>query len=87
MKTEVYQSGTNTFLREQKIKLRLFRQIQSRKANKTAFFGGICSTNYAKFISLTELSNGDNEAKGNAAVYCVIIGFGNFDIPVKRLFE
>jgi hypothetical protein len=28
-----------------------------------------------------------NEAKGNAAVYCVIIGFANFDIPKKRLFE
>jgi hypothetical protein len=28
-----------------------------------------------------------NEAKGNAAVYCVIIGFGNFDIENKRLFE
>ncbi|MCY7333337.1 MAG: class I SAM-dependent DNA methyltransferase, partial [Pseudanabaena sp. CAN_BIN31] len=28
-----------------------------------------------------------NEAKGNAAVYCIIIGFANFDIPEKRLFE
>lgn len=28
-----------------------------------------------------------NEAKGNAAVYCVIIGFGNFDTNNKRLFE
>ena len=28
-----------------------------------------------------------NEAKGNAAVYCVIIGFANFDTPVKRIFE
>ncbi len=28
-----------------------------------------------------------NEAKGNAAVYCVIIGFANFDIPFKNLFE
>lgn len=28
-----------------------------------------------------------NEAKGNAAVYCVIIGFANYDIPEKRLFE
>jgi len=28
-----------------------------------------------------------NEAKGNAAVYCVIIGFGVFESPVKRLFE
>lgn len=28
-----------------------------------------------------------NEAKGNAAVYCVIIGFAKFDIPKKRLFE
>lgn len=29
----------------------------------------------------------NNEAKGNAAVYCVIIGFAAFDIPNKRLFE
>ncbi len=29
----------------------------------------------------------NNEAKGNAAVYCVIIGFAAFNIPNKRLFE
>lgn len=28
-----------------------------------------------------------NEARGNAAVHVVIIGFANFDIPEKRLFE
>lgn len=28
-----------------------------------------------------------NEAKGNAAVHCVIIGFGNFDIKNKLLFS
>jgi hypothetical protein len=28
-----------------------------------------------------------NEAKGNAAVYCVIIGFANFDIINKSLFD
>ena len=28
-----------------------------------------------------------NEAKGKAAVYCVIIGFANFDTTNKRLFE
>jgi hypothetical protein len=28
-----------------------------------------------------------NEAKGNAAVYCVIIGFSNFETSNKRLFE
>jgi hypothetical protein len=29
----------------------------------------------------------NNEAKGVAAVHCVIIGFAGFDIPKKRLFE
>jgi type I restriction-modification system DNA methylase subunit len=29
----------------------------------------------------------NNEARGNAAVHCVIIGFANFDIDEKRLFE
>ena len=29
----------------------------------------------------------NNEATGNAAVYCVIIGFGLFDVKNKRLFE
>ena len=29
----------------------------------------------------------NNEAKGNAAVYCIIIGFANFDINDKQLFE
>lgn len=28
-----------------------------------------------------------NEAKGNAAVYCVIVGFANYDVPKKILFE
>jgi hypothetical protein len=28
-----------------------------------------------------------NEAKGNAAVYCVIVGFANFDTNDKRIFE
>jgi hypothetical protein len=28
-----------------------------------------------------------NEAKGNAAVYCVIVGFANFDTSTKILFE
>ncbi|MFE3866510.1 DNA methyltransferase [Flavobacterium sp. LS2P90] len=28
-----------------------------------------------------------NEARGNAAVYCVIVGFANFDTNDKRLFE
>jgi hypothetical protein len=28
-----------------------------------------------------------NEARGNAQVYCVIIGFGAFDVPNKRLFD
>lgn len=28
-----------------------------------------------------------NEAKGNAAVYCVIIGFANFDVANKSIFE
>ena len=28
-----------------------------------------------------------NEAKGNAAVYCVIVGFANFDTSNKRIFE
>jgi hypothetical protein len=28
-----------------------------------------------------------NEAKGNAAVYCVIVGFANFDTNTKSIFE
>jgi hypothetical protein len=28
-----------------------------------------------------------NEASRNAAVHCVIVGFANFDIPTKRLFD
>jgi type I restriction-modification system DNA methylase subunit len=28
-----------------------------------------------------------NEAKGNAAVYCVIVGFANYDTPHKSIFE
>jgi hypothetical protein len=28
-----------------------------------------------------------NEAKGNAAVYCVIVGFANYDTNIKSIFE
>jgi hypothetical protein len=28
-----------------------------------------------------------NEAKGNAAVFCLIVGFANFDIPKKTIFD
>jgi hypothetical protein len=28
-----------------------------------------------------------NEARGNAHVYCVIIGFATFDVPLKRLYD
>lgn len=28
-----------------------------------------------------------NEARGNAAVYCVIVGFANYDTPNKSIFE
>lgn len=28
-----------------------------------------------------------NEAKGNAAVHCVIIGFANFDVPLKYIYD
>jgi hypothetical protein len=28
-----------------------------------------------------------NEAKGNAAVFCVIVGFANYDTPSKSIFE
>jgi len=28
-----------------------------------------------------------NEARGNAAVYCIIVGFANFGTNIKRLFE
>jgi hypothetical protein len=29
----------------------------------------------------------NNEARGRAAVHCVIVGFGAFDVPRKRLFD
>lgn len=29
----------------------------------------------------------NNEAKGNAAVYCVIVGFANYDTPNKSIFD
>lgn len=31
--------------------------------------------------------NWKNEAKGNAAVHCVIVGFANYDTPNKSIFE
>lgn len=28
-----------------------------------------------------------NEAKGNAGVHCIIVGFGNYDIPMKYIYQ
>ena len=40
-----------------------------------------------KFILHTVLLNGVTKPKGNAAVYCVIIGFANFNTSTKKIFD
>jgi hypothetical protein len=66
----------------------LFLQIQLCKANKQVFCGDKCSINYGIKIHFAHRTfKWSNEAKGNAAVYCVIVGFANYDTYNKSIFE
>ena len=58
------------------------------QGEQTAILWGQMVTKYGVKIHFAHKTfKWSNEAKGNAAVYCIIVGFANFDIKSKVLFE
>lgn len=58
------------------------------QGEQTAILWGQMVTKYGVKIHFAHKTfKWSNEAKGNAAVYCIIVGFANFDIKNKVLFE
>ncbi|MDR2962699.1 MAG: hypothetical protein LBU90_03530 [Bacteroidales bacterium] len=58
------------------------------QGEQTAILWGVLKNRYHIKIHFAHRTfKWSNEAKGNAAVYCVIVGFANFDTPEKRLFD
>ncbi|WP_395805073.1 class I SAM-dependent DNA methyltransferase [Daejeonella sp.] len=58
------------------------------QGEQTAILWGQMLTKYGVKIHFAHKTfKWSNEAKGNAAVYCIIVGFANFDIKNKVLFE
>ena len=65
-----------------------FVSTNSIVQNKPVFYGDKCLISMAlKFILHTVRLKWSNEAKGNAAVYCVIIGFVNFNTYKKEFLN
>lgn len=55
---------------------------------QTAILWGLMINKYNVIIHFAHKTfKWSNEAKGNAAVYCVIVGFGNFEPNNKSIFE
>jgi len=58
------------------------------QGEQTAILWGQMVTKYGVKIHFAHKTfKWSNEAKGNAAVYCIIVGFANFDTKNKVLFE
>ena len=58
------------------------------QGEQTAILWGQMLTKYGVKIHFAHKTfKWSNEAKGNAAVYCIIVGFANFDTKNKVLFE
>lgn len=58
------------------------------QGEQTSVLWGVMLSRYGVKIHFAHRTfKWSNEARGNAAVYCVIVGFANFDTQVKRIFD
>lgn len=81
VKAAKYMSGTQ-------IKTAFVSTNSIVQGEQTSILWGILLNKYNIKIHFSHRTfKWSNEAKGNAAVYCVIIGFANFDTAKKRIFE
>ncbi|MFV8359895.1 DNA methyltransferase [Flavobacterium sp. LS1P3] len=76
------------YIQDTKIKVAFVSTNSIVQGEQTSILWGQMLNKYAIKIHFTHRTfRWSNEAKGNAAVYCVIIGFANFDTNDKRIFE
>jgi hypothetical protein len=81
IKAAKYIQGTNT-------KVAFVSTNSIVQGEQTSILWGQMLNKYKIKIHFTHRTfKWSNEAKGNAAVYCVIIGFANFDTSNKSIFE
>jgi hypothetical protein len=76
------------YIQNSKIKVAFVSTNSIVQGEQTNLLWGLLQVKYNIKIHFAHRTfKWNNEAKGNAAVYCVIIGFANFDAKVKSIFE
>ncbi|MBK8444410.1 MAG: class I SAM-dependent DNA methyltransferase [Sphingobacteriales bacterium] len=76
------------YIQNTKIKVAFVSTNSICQGEQTGLFWGLMFNKYKIKIHFAHRTfKWSNEAKGNAAVYCVIIGFANYDTANKSIFE
>lgn len=76
------------YIQETKIKVGFVSTNSIVQGEQTSILWGLMLHKYGIKIHFAHRTfKWSNEAKGNAAVYCVIIGFANFDTSSKVIYE
>ena len=76
------------YIQDTKIKVAFVSTNSIVQGEQTALLWGQMLNRYGIKIHFAHRTfKWSNEAKGNAAVYCVIVGFANFDTTNKSIFE
>jgi hypothetical protein len=76
------------FIQDTKIKAAFVSTNSIVQGEQTNLLWGLLQNKYKIKIHFAHQTfRWSNEAKGNAAVFCVIVGFANFDSNQKKIFE
>jgi hypothetical protein len=76
------------FIQDTKIKVAFVSTNSIVQGEQTNLLWGLLQNKYGIKIHFAHRTfKWNNEAKGNAAVYCVIVGFANYDANNKSIFE
>lgn len=76
------------FIKHTQIKAAFVSTNSIVQGEQTSILWGQMLNNYGIKIHFAHRTfKWSNEAKGNAAVYCIIVGFANYDTSNKRLFD
>lgn len=76
------------YIQNTKIKVAFVSTNSIVQGEQTNLLWGLLQSKYNIKIHFAHRTfKWNNEAKGNAAVFCVIIGFANWDISVKTIFD
>ena len=79
---------SSKFIQNTKIKVAFVSTNSIVQGEQTNLLWGLLQNKYGiKIYFAHRTFKWNNEAKGNAAVYCVIVGFANYDIINKSIFE